>query len=89
MSDVTRPLGASPTVPLSVPLSVPRYGVAPTQPFEAPRRQYDLELRPGETIDLPTGLDGGRRKKVLGWLVMLAILGGMAALIVSALASQR
>jgi len=90
--------GASAPVVAAV-VEAPAAPVAPAPPIEAPphvvsiraasRPQYDLDMRPGESIDLPSGLDGSRRKKVLGWMVVLMILGGMATLIISALASQR
>jgi hypothetical protein len=58
-------------------------------PVKPARHMYDMSMRPGESIELPSALDGGRRKKVIGWLVVVIILGGMASLVISALASQR
>lgn len=50
--------------------------------------QYDLEMRPGETVVLPDELDGGRKKSFVRWLFVLLILGGLGALIAAAVASQ-
>jgi hypothetical protein len=55
----------------------------------APRVQFDLQMKPGEYVDLPNALDGGRRKRLVGWLFIALILLGMAALVASSLASQR
>ena len=57
--------------------------------FREVRPQYDLTMKPGESIDLPSGLDGGRRKKTMGMIAALLLIAGMAALVISALASQR
>jgi hypothetical protein len=54
-----------------------------------PRPQYDLEMRPGEFLDLPDELDGSKKKKYLVGFLLFLILGGMSALIITALASQR
>jgi hypothetical protein len=54
-----------------------------------PARQYDLDLKPGEIIDIPSALNAGHKKRLLGWLVAIVILGGLGALILSALASNR
>jgi hypothetical protein len=51
--------------------------------------QFDLQMKPGEYVDLPNALDGGRRKRLVGWLFIALILLGMAALVASSLASQR
>jgi hypothetical protein len=54
-----------------------------------PRPQYDLEMKPGEYFDLPNELDGSKRKRLLVGFMMFVILAGMAALVITALASQR
>jgi hypothetical protein len=98
------PPHASPAPVAAAPQPVPQPAppVAAPTPAAAPpavvsiqprvpevRHQYKLELEPGETFDMPSGLDGGRRKRVLSSLVVMLIVSGMAALIISALASQR
>jgi hypothetical protein len=54
-----------------------------------PRPQYDLEMKPGEYLDLPNELDGSKRKRLLAGFVLFVIVAGMAALIITALVSQR
>lgn len=53
------------------------------------RPQYDLEMRPGEHLDIPSELDGGKRKRFLVGFLMLVLVAGMATLVITALASQR
>ena len=53
------------------------------------RPQYDLEMRPGESVDIPDEFNAGRKKRLMGWILGLALVLGMAALIITALASQR
>ena len=83
---VIHPLAAeiapAPTVPVTA-----LHLVSAARP--APRQQFDLEMRPGEYFDLPTGLDGERRKRMIAWFVVLVIVAGMAGLVISALASQN
>jgi len=54
-----------------------------------PRQQFDLEMRPGELLDMPSELDGSKRKRVLVGFLMFMMLAGMATLVIAALASQR
>jgi hypothetical protein len=54
-----------------------------------PRQHFDLEMRPGEFLDMPSELDGSKRKRVLVGFLMFMMLAGMATLVISALASQR
>lgn len=54
-----------------------------------PRQHFDLEMRPGEFLDMPSELDGGKRKRLLVGFLMFVLLAGMATLIITALASQR
>jgi hypothetical protein len=82
---------ATATAADSPPAATPAPAAAPASitPRVQPRPQYDLTMKPGESIDLPSGLDGGRRQKTMGWLVVLAIIIVMGGLVISALASQR
>ena len=88
------PEPVSPTMPL-----LPSAPPPPPQPVPqvlsiAPRVQpavyhYDLEMKPGEYFDFPSDLDGGRRKRMMLTFLVLMIVSGMAALIITAIASQR
>jgi hypothetical protein len=96
---------AAAATPASLAATDPAYGPtdpipivnareAPTMPPSHPPRSvhavhYDLDLRPGETFDLPSQLDAGRRKRMLGWLALLLIVGGMIALVAASAVSQR
>ncbi len=76
------------------PIPIVNVREAPTMPPSlAPRSvhavYYDLDLRPGESVDLPSQLDAGRRKRMLGWLALLLIVGGMIALVAASAVSQR
>jgi hypothetical protein len=54
-----------------------------------PRQHFDLEMRPGEFLDMPSELDGSKRKRLLVGFLMFVLLAGMATLVITALASQR
>ncbi len=79
---------APPTVAPSPPQV---YSIQPRQaaPSYSQVPQYDLEMKPGDSFDMPTGLDGSRRKRRLVGFVVMVIVTGMAAMIIAALASQR
>jgi hypothetical protein len=87
-------LEAVPIAVASAPAPVAHPPPAPPAPHQAPafrevRPQYDLTMKPGESVDLPSGLDGGRRKKRMGMIAAFLLVAGMAVLVISALASQR
>jgi hypothetical protein len=48
----------------------------------------DLHVRPGDLHDLPSALDGSRRKRSVVMFVVFLLVVGMGALIYAALASQ-
>ncbi len=81
------PSPSSPSVVVA-PDSAPRV-VAIASTARLPHVQYDLQMRPGESIDLPGALDGERRKRMVGWLFLALVVVAMAALVISSLASQR
>jgi hypothetical protein len=87
---VAVPAAVVPSAPPSAPAVAPDVTsvLAPAVRVGSPVH-YELEFRPGERVDLPDGLDGSRRKRLLGWLVSTFIVGGLAALVIAALASQR
>jgi hypothetical protein len=78
------PATAAPVIGWAPPAAVPVAKPAP-RAF----RQYDLEMKPGESIDIPGSMNAGRKKRLLGWLVLVVFAGGLIALVVAALASQR
>lgn len=62
---------------------------APAKPAALPVRHYDLTIKPGESIDIPSALNAGRKKRVFGWLFAIVVLGALTALAISAMMSNR
>jgi len=75
----------------AAPTPVPNVAVShvPAVVSIRPREEpLELQARPGELYDLPSALDGGRRKRLIVTLVVLILVIGMGALIFAAVASQ-
>jgi hypothetical protein len=75
------------------PAAGPAWGAAPqraqAKPAALPVRQYDLTMKPGESIDIPSSLNAGRKKRVFGWLFVILIVGAVGGLMISAVLSNR
>lgn len=93
--DVPVEWSAPPPAPAGAafPAAGPAWGLSgqPAQPKPAVRKvpQYDLTIKPGETIDIPGALNSARRKKLFGWLFVIFIVAGVGGLLIAAVMSNR
>ena len=82
-SQVSAPVGTAPTAAAASPASIV-VTTASVAPVKYNLDPYSTDL----SFELPKGLDGSRRKRILGWLVFVLFVGGAIAMIASMLYSR-
>jgi hypothetical protein len=71
-----------------VPSVTAAASVAPVRSYVPQTAPMELYASPGELDDIPSALNGGRRKRIFGWFVTIVLVLGLGALVVAAIASQ-